>query len=97
MQEIKNKEINYIIITAQEEESSNLEKLLLLCKGDSDAGTKMVTERAEFHLSHCILCPEENLIPLCLYFLPNRHHINLINEVKMAIICEKTISKERAP
>lgn len=53
-------------------------------------------ERAEFHLSHCISCPEENLTALCLYFLPNRHHINLINEVKMAIICEKTILEERA-
>lgn len=42
MQGIKSKEINYIIITAQEEESLDLEKLLLFCKGNSDARTKMV-------------------------------------------------------
>lgn len=83
------------MVTAQEEESSDLEKLLLLYKGNSDARTKMAIERPEFHLPHCILCSEENLTAPCLYFLPNRHHINLINEVKMAIICEKTISEER--
>lgn len=52
----------------------DLKKPTLLYNGKCDARIQLVVERAEFHLSHCILCPEENL-PADGFISPDRHHI----------------------